>query len=689
MKKQLLISALSAICILSSYATNFQVTNNSDSGAGSLRQAITDANADATATPTAPHTITTDGPYTLTLLSALPAIAVPTNVNASGTNVLTINVPANLNTACMSVANSTTGVTLNYLTLQNATAKAGSTTEVKGGALFIGQTTGVTINHCSFLNNQISTNGFSASLSGAAIYISANVSPATSTFAINDSRFEGNKLISNYNGTPALAGSAIYSGSGCALTITNTLFKTNSAEFISPAISLTGGSLIRAYGNMTCTRCTFDGNSAATGGSGTVFFTSQAITVNLDRCVVKNNSCYNGAPIHLSSLSSGLARLNITNSILADNANNSATVGGGVIFAAADVSITNSQISGNSACQGGGVMLNVGNNTTYKSKLTMTNCTVSDNYTNGQNQISVGGGVFVKGGSTALTDNCTFTNCTFSGNSTSSGTTTSTGGGVNFGNGSSATWAAQGTFNNCTFVGNTTNGNIETSAGGGIQRDGTAIVILNYCLLANNNSNSTQTNLNVAGSGALMGSTTGRNLVGVALPLFSYPGATETTGGVTFTGDITTLLNTTLTDNGGSTALPDGSYVKTHALVAGGSAINPTAALGIQTNDQRGFNRDATPDIGAFEFGGTITNTALQLIEKTLLCKVYVKNGNLNIAFDEENTVDLTVFDGVGRILLKSKLSKGTTVIDQINYKGLLCIKLSSNTKKYICKVIL
>jgi hypothetical protein len=38
-------------------ASAFTVSNTNDTGAGSLRQAITDANADNTATANAPHTI--------------------------------------------------------------------------------------------------------------------------------------------------------------------------------------------------------------------------------------------------------------------------------------------------------------------------------------------------------------------------------------------------------------------------------------------------------------------------------------------------------------------------------------------------------------------------------------------------------------------------------------------------------
>jgi len=66
------------------FATAFNVTSTADSGAGTLRAAITAANADAAA----PHTITISiagaGPHTISLLSALPAITRQTTITASG-----------------------------------------------------------------------------------------------------------------------------------------------------------------------------------------------------------------------------------------------------------------------------------------------------------------------------------------------------------------------------------------------------------------------------------------------------------------------------------------------------------------------------------------------------------------------------------------------------------------------------
>ena len=70
-------------------------------------------------------------------------------------------------------------------------------------------------------------------------------------------------------------------------------------------------------------------------------------------------------------------------------------------------------------------------------------------------------------------------------------------------------------------------------------------------------------------------------------------------------GNASTILNTTLADNGGPT--------KTFALIPGSPAIDAGNNAGAPMDDQRGFIRpvdgdgdgNADVDIGAFEFGAT------------------------------------------------------------------------------------
>ena len=79
--KQILFAVVCFICCLSSLAANYTVTNTNDNGAGSLREAITSANASVGADNIYFDVPTSDlnydalsGTFTITLLSSLPMI---------------------------------------------------------------------------------------------------------------------------------------------------------------------------------------------------------------------------------------------------------------------------------------------------------------------------------------------------------------------------------------------------------------------------------------------------------------------------------------------------------------------------------------------------------------------------------------------------------------------------------------
>ena len=79
--KRLFVTGL-VLCLAAAHlaATTFTVTNTSDSGAGSLRQAITDANANPGA-DTIAFNITGSGVHTISPASALPTITEALTIN--------------------------------------------------------------------------------------------------------------------------------------------------------------------------------------------------------------------------------------------------------------------------------------------------------------------------------------------------------------------------------------------------------------------------------------------------------------------------------------------------------------------------------------------------------------------------------------------------------------------------------
>lgn len=96
------------------HATNFTVTNGNNSGAGSLRQAILDANADAAV----PHSITFTVSGVINITTSLPVIT--RQVTIDGGNTVTISGPGGDNTVGLFVLSTGSGgSTIRNLTMRN------------------------------------------------------------------------------------------------------------------------------------------------------------------------------------------------------------------------------------------------------------------------------------------------------------------------------------------------------------------------------------------------------------------------------------------------------------------------------------------------------------------------------------------------------------------------------------------
>jgi len=146
------------------HAATFLVTTNSDSGAGSLRQAILDANVAGGGAITFPNVM-----GMITLSSELPAIGGNTTILGPGRNFLTISGSNQFRVFAFNG-----GITsfVSDLTIAN-----GSVTNDYGGGIF---NAGVlTISNCAVVNNQ-STPG-----RGGGIYNRATLNVVSSTIAMS------------------------------------------------------------------------------------------------------------------------------------------------------------------------------------------------------------------------------------------------------------------------------------------------------------------------------------------------------------------------------------------------------------------------------------------------------------------------------------------------------------------------
>jgi len=268
--------------------------------------------------------------------------------------------------------------------------------------------------------------------------------------------------------------------------------------------------------------------------------------------------------------------LTLTNSIVRLNTVAVTGNGGGIYNRGSALVILNSAVSSNSADNDGGGIYNTDSGT-----VTLTDSTVSSNSAGRD-----GGGVYNTNSGGMVTLDASTVN---GNNATSNG---SNGGGI---------------YNDSMAIlkNSTISGNTAVFRGGGIfiESSGT-ITLTNSTVTANSAINSSAAIRNNNGTATLR-----NTIVANSLNSNNCSGSITSNGhnldsgnscGLTGPGDISTdpLLDPTLTTvNGGPTP--------THALRAGSSAINAGDNNGCPTTDQRGYNRDANCDIGAFEFNAT------------------------------------------------------------------------------------
>src|SRR4026208_2309921 len=152
---------LGALSVTVAHAAGFTVTNLNDSGSGSVRQAILDANASP-----ATDTITFSVSGTITLASSLPLINDRSGLTIDG-NGQTITISGNGAVQILTVELGS-GLTIQNLTIANGTASAIYT---EGGL--------ISVNHVTFSGN---SGAFGGALSGDSF----------SEMTISNSTFSGN-----------------------------------------------------------------------------------------------------------------------------------------------------------------------------------------------------------------------------------------------------------------------------------------------------------------------------------------------------------------------------------------------------------------------------------------------------------------------------------------------------------------
>jgi Bacterial Ig-like domain len=301
-------SVVIAVVVLASpaWAATYTVTNNADSGAGSLRQAIVDANTTTGVADTINFNLGSSA--TITLTSAqLPDITDGAGLTIDGGSA-DITISGANQYRVFEVGSGA------KLTLSNLTVADGAAAETDP---YLGRGGGINNNGGTVTVSNSTLSGNSASFghaAGGGIYNGGTLEVSNSTLSGNSS---GNSAPGG--GAP---GGGIYNA-GTA-TVSNSTLSGNSAIY-------DGGGIFNS-GTLEVSNSTLSGNSAAGGGGG-----------------INNDSDFGGTATVSNSTLSG----------------NSASFGGGIIMFSGTLEVSNSTLSGNS----GGAYLSGGATATFKNTI--------------------------------------------------------------------------------------------------------------------------------------------------------------------------------------------------------------------------------------------------------------------------------------------------------------------------------
>ncbi len=259
-------SFLSALCLiaLSTQADTITVINTNDSGAGSLRQALADAN----------DGDTIDFAITGTITLTTGELLVDKSVTISGPGAASLTVDGNLAGRVFHV---TSGVTASIagLTITNGNAWEDAQTN-SGGGIYNDHAT-LALDNCTVSGNY-----------GA--YGGGGVHNHSGTLTVTNSTFSGNLVNAPYGeGSGGGIFTEGYDGNA-TLTVTNSTFSGNYARLVG------GGICNEGFGSATLTvsNSTFSGNSAESGGSGISNGGSMTIGSTILNAGVFTENLYNG-----------------------------------------------------------------------------------------------------------------------------------------------------------------------------------------------------------------------------------------------------------------------------------------------------------------------------------------------------------------------------------------------------------
>ncbi|WP_121666461.1 T9SS type A sorting domain-containing protein [Mesonia aquimarina] len=562
MKKFTYLIATSLAMLFFMPVTAQTVTSGLDDGSdGTLRQEITDTPSGGTITFGALVT-------TVTLNSEL---IIDKSITIDGGTLVNIVIDADSNGRAFNITSGT--VTMNNVDIINGVAD-------DGGAIKLANST-LTISDSNLMDN--TANG--ASGSGGAIYVDAG-----GTLLVNDSE------ISNNVANRAGGGIEDNSGAGLNITLNNVNLDNNNAG-VAPATAAPGnggGLHITGAGDAEITGGTVNNNVAAAEGGG-LWNGSGSMTV--DGTTIDGNTASGAmAAQGGGGIFNEMGTLNIENSAVISNniADGTSGSGGGILNNQGSLTVTDTEISGNTAVRAGG---GIEENSVSGSMLTMTNVDLMDN--DAAANPGNGGGLHISGPGDSM-----ITGGTVSGN-----TASAEGGGLWNGSGSM-------TVDGTTIDANTASGAMADQGGGGIFNEMGTLSIENSAVISNNIVDGT------SGSGG--GILNNQGSLTINDSEISGNTAVRAGGGIeenSVSGSMLTMTNVDLLDNDVSANPGNGGGLHISgpgdSMITGGTVSGNTASLeggglwngsGSMTVDGTTIDANTASGAMANEGGGGIFN---------------------------------------------------------------------------------
>ena len=629
--------------IMAATAATFTVTNTNDTGPGSLRQAVLDANA-ATSADTIVFDASFNEPRTITLLTAIalsPTTAADNlTITGPGTNLLTITTSANISLFSNGNVNAAGDtVSISGLTLTNARHGAinNSGDLIVANVVFDSNT-----ERGAIVNTTLGTANVTASLFNGNSSVFGGSINNDGTLTVSDSVFTAN---TGGNGG-AISNDRTMSVFGCT-------FRDNTATSGS-ATALGGGAIYSntSSGTVSISDSTFTGNDETGGSGGGGAIRNRSGTMNISNSTFTGNTAVDGGG---AVDNSGI--MTVTGCTISGNTTSGTSRGGGGIENEHHLALIRSIVTGNSAPRHGGGIYHGG--TQAGDFLGIVDSTISNNIANtGRNPTGYGGGIYVEGnpgltitGSTIRGNRVLLTltptensradgggiwsqgqvlmdNCTISGNFAD----------YNFGGVRVPHNFSDSTITNSTIVNNTA-----SATGGGLGKDNCQLacrdLAIGNTIVANNTATSgTEPDLrNRTGTHATPITSLGYNLIGALGETVFFTRAPSDITGVN--PNLSALQH-----NGGPTA--------THALLPGSPAIDKGKRLSDVTTDQRGVVRPTDDpaianaeggdgsDIGAYEIGeqATAARVWVDIVGRSVLRKGFPQT--YHIVFGNRGNVD-------------------------------------------------